>query len=546
MKKITLTLVICFVIASTFAQTTGRLENLKDASGTTYNYVGEIKNKQPNGVGVAIYNNGTIIRYAGNFVDGQFNGKGVEFFSNGTFLSGEWRNGKLNGKGASLNKDGDIYVGEFVDGKKEGRGRFVYNDKSILCGNLKNDSYEGRCIYIVSSGMTIADNIYADGKKNGTGYQYELDSKKLYEGTWANGDWVTSGTASYASFLKNEKFYSEKTDDQILMGSIDRTNKNLLQDTAFFYNFKNYHRYFGYYDKGFLADGIIVGDSTRFFGKMDDNGAYGPGSLYKIKKYYDEGNYKNDFMDGSNNLSIDLDRKTVYYGNTDNGALTGKAYYINNYNEIFVGDFDKGQFTGKGYVVYNTGKTVKGNFNNYELTTLTSFTDKNGAVIDLKPKSFEQALNLVAGELSNDLVVFKTKDNIDNVSDDYYSAKKSIVNFPGSIGSNFVFEDNDFYQGYQADFYKGKNFQAAKAQYDKLCKDIAASNLHLKNSVSPAKLVGTIEKANEAASTRTKFTLSNSGLSGYNIYAALKYKDGGYTVSLVAGDVEYNDDQAKD
>src|ERR1700675_4202406 len=105
MKKITLTLVICFIIASTFAQT-GRLENLKDASGTTYNYVGEIKNKQPNGLGVPIYNNGTIIRYAGNFVNGQFNGKGVEFFSNGTFLNGEWKNGKLNAKGASLNKDG--------------------------------------------------------------------------------------------------------------------------------------------------------------------------------------------------------------------------------------------------------------------------------------------------------------------------------------------------------------------------------------------------------------------------------------------------------
>ena len=328
------------------------------------------------------------------------------------------------------------------------------------------------------------------------------------------------------------------------MGAIDRDNKNLLQDTAFFYNFKNYHRYFGYYDKGSLVDGIIVGDSTRFFGRMDDNGATGPGSLYKIKKFYDEGNYKNDYMDGSNNLSIDLDKKTVYYGGMANGEWTGKAYYINNYNEIFVGDFDKGQFTGKGYVVYNTGKTVKGIFANYELTTLTSFTDKNGGAIDLKPKSFEQALNLVTGELNNDLVAFKTKDDIDNVSDDYFSAKKSIVSFPGSVGSNFVFENNDFYMGYQADFYKGKNFQAAKAQYDKLCKDIAASNIRLKTSDAPVKLSGTAEKANEAVTTHSKFNLSNSGLSGYNIYAELKYKDGGYSVSLIAGDVEFKDDHA--
>ena len=83
-----------------------------------------------------------------------------------------------------------------------------------------------------------------------------------------------------------------------------------------------------------------------------------------------------------------------------------------------------------------------------------------------------------------------------------------------------------------------------KAQYDKLCKDIAASNIRLKTSDAPVKLSGTAEKANEAVTTHSNFNLSNSGLSGYNIYAELKYKDGGYTVSLIAGDVEYNDDHA--
>ena len=110
--------------------------------------------------------------------------------------------------------------------------------------------------------------------------------------------------------------------------------------------------------------------------------------------------------------------------------------------------------------------------------------------------------------------------------------------------TNFIFENNDFYLGYQADFYKGKNFQAAKAQYDKLCKDIAASNIRLKTSDAGFKLSGTAEKANEAATTHSKFSFSNSGLSGYNIYAELKYKDGNYSVSLIAGDVEYNDDKA--
>ncbi len=545
MKKSGLVFLTCFLFACSFAQLTGRLENLKDASGTTYNYVGEIKNKQPNGVGVAIYDAGTATRYAGNFVNGQFSGKGVLLYNDGTFLSGDWKNGKLNGRGAKLNVAGDIYIGEFVNGKKEGRGNFVYNDKSILCGNMKNDDYHGRCIYITATGMTIADNIYSEGKKNGTGYQYELDTKKLYEGTWTNGDWVNSGSASYASFLKDDKFYAEKTENQILMGLIDKDNKNLLQDTAFFYNFKNAKRYFGRYDKGYMTEGIIVGDSTRFFGKINDNGATGPGCLYKMKKFYDEGNYNDDYLNGANNLSIDLVRKTVYYGGTDNGNWTGKAFYINNYNEVFVGDFEKGKFTGKGYVVYNTGKTVKGTFKNYELTTLTSFTDKNGVVIDTKPKSFEQALDLVTGELKNDLVVFKTQDSIIDLPEDYYSGKKSIVSFPGSVGSNYVFETIDFYLGYEADFYKGKSFQAAQAQYDKLCKDISAANIHLKGSTAAVKLSGSAKKANESATTRSRFTFPDSSLSNFSVYAQVTYKDGNYVVSLIAGDVEYDDDRSR-
>jgi len=137
MKKLILQLATCIAVSYSFAQTTGRLENLKDSWGIFYTYVGEIKNKQPNGIGVAIYHSGTALRYAGTFANGQFNGKGVLLFNDGTFLSGDWKNGKLNGKGAYLNKDGDLFVGEFADGKKNGKGSFVFADKSILCGSMK-------------------------------------------------------------------------------------------------------------------------------------------------------------------------------------------------------------------------------------------------------------------------------------------------------------------------------------------------------------------------------------------------------------------------
>jgi hypothetical protein len=96
--------------------------------------VGEIKNGQPNGLGIAIYTNDFALRYAGNFLNGLYNGKGALLFKDGTFLSGEWKNGKLNGKGAYLSKDGDLYVGYFVDGKKNGQGHFPVREQEPVDG----------------------------------------------------------------------------------------------------------------------------------------------------------------------------------------------------------------------------------------------------------------------------------------------------------------------------------------------------------------------------------------------------------------------------
>jgi hypothetical protein len=540
MKKITFFLLACCTAVCTFSQTTGRIDNLKDAWGTSYNYVGEIKNKQPNGLGVAIYSNNTALRYAGYFVNGQFNGKGALVFEDGSFLSGEWRNGKLEGKGANLSKEGDLYVGEFVNGKKEGKGYYIFNDKSFVVGSMKNDTYEGRCIFVNASGKTIADNIYANGKKNGTGYQYELASKQLFEGIWSGGNWVGAGTASYNSFLKDSRFYAEQTDNQILIGSINATSRK-LEDTSFFYDLKKNERYFGYHEDGYLTDGVIVRDSSIFIGKSNDNGAYGSCSLYKTKKFYDEGIYANDYLSGSRSLSINLDKKTVYFGNTDQGYFSGKAWFVNSYNEIRNGSFEDGQFTGDGYIVYNTGKTVKGTFDDGRAIKVVSFADENGAPIDMKPKTFEKALNLIVSELANDLVPFRGAEDT-TMYDDYFTAEKSIVSFPGSVGANYVFEDYSFYIGYLANFYQGNNFQAAKAQYDKLCRDIVASNISLKNSV-PFRVGGTIEPAKETGVTRTKFSLPGAGLSSFSIYAELKNEKGQYKVNLVAGDVVYDDAQ---
>ena len=51
-----------------------------------------------------------------------------------------------------------------------------------------------------------------------------------------------------------------------------------------------------------------------------------------------------------------------------------------------------------------------------------------------------------------------------------------------------------------------------------------------------------MKPAGEAMTTRTEFTIASSYLSGYSIYAELKYDNGNYTVSLIAGDTDLEDD----
>jgi hypothetical protein len=64
----------------------------------------------------------------------------------------------------------------------------------------------------------------------------------------------------------------------------------------------------------------------------------------------------------------------------------------------------------------------------------------------------------------------------------------------------------------------------------------------LNHSTVPVTLSGDIESPTESETTRIKFSRTNySLLSGYNVYAELKYEDDNdiYKVNLVAGAVVY-------
>ncbi len=547
MKKIISFLFFAFIVTQLTAQTSGKIYGLRDAWGVSYDYVGAIKDNKPNGLGVAIYSSGNALRYAGYFVDGKFDGKGVLQMESGNFLSGTWKNGLLNGKGVDLMSTGDLYVGDFVSGKRNGNGILLYADKSILEGQFKDDDFNGRCIYIDSASTTISDNIYVNGKKNGSGYQYELDSKTLFEGNWSDGNWTGSGTATYNSFLKSTNLDGEKTSNHIIIGLIDRGNNNLMQDTGFLNDLQTGYRYFGKYDKGYLADGVTLGDSSRFVGKKNSDGAYGYCSVLKIGKNYFEGNYVKDYLQGDNSLVVGIAKSTVYYGAIDDeGGYTGKGWYVNSNNDLYSGDFADGDFTGNGNFVFKNGKTIKGSFKKGIPVNIVSFTDENGKAISLKPKTLSEALSIIVNEYNNDYNSFKLDfaDSTEYSLDDYMDTYESFISFPSTVEKDVILYTWDDELMYHSCFYKGSSYAEASAKYNALCKQIAGASLNLSSSRTPVTLTGDINAPVENETTRSSFSLNNYSIIpvDFKVSAELEYisDSGEYKVNLIAGDVKFN------
>jgi hypothetical protein len=85
-------------------------------------YQGDVKNGEPNGLGVIFYPDG--IPYVG-----------------GNKYVGEWKDGKPNGQGTFTYRNGSVYVGEWKDGKKDGQGTYTYpeHNESKFVGEWKND-----------------------------------------------------------------------------------------------------------------------------------------------------------------------------------------------------------------------------------------------------------------------------------------------------------------------------------------------------------------------------------------------------------------------
>ena len=544
MKKITTSLF--FVIASTilFAQNVKKIENLKDGWDVSYSYTGEIKDGKPSGMGVAKYKSGNAIRYVGSFQNGMYNGKGTMFFKEGAFLTGEWKNGKLNGKGSFLTETGILYIGEFVSGVKQGKGILFYKDNGMIMGNFSNDKLNGRGFQIFADGSVVSDVNYKDDKRNGTGYQYEIKSKKLYEGEWSDDKWVQSATPSFSSFLKSSSLIAEATDGHILAGP---TNKDkFLIDSSYYFDLKKGKRYFGYYVAGHLKNGVIISDSTRFWGPIGDKGASGYCYDFKSKKFYTEGNFTDDLLNGQI-LDLDLAKQSAYYGGAINGEFTGKTYFFNDRGTMFVGDYVKGRINGNGYKLETSGRLTVGIWENGQVKKLTSITTADGDVIPGNPKNFAEGLNIaiksypdifdnIYGGAVMEEDVLSEMEEIDE--DGELTFTYSLVNIPGSIGKNLVAEDFDENSFYYAKILQTTDAAKAKAKYNEMGAQIKSAVIS--NSFLPGKikLTGKVVAPDTSKSkTESEFVLEDSSdFEDFKVWLRLRKSGNEYVVEILLGE----------
>jgi uncharacterized protein YxeA len=116
----------------------GEYITFKSTKGNRLHYVGEVKNKMANGLGIAILDSGS--RYEGDWKNNMRHGQGTFYWIDGEHYEGSYKNDQRSGKGTYFWTNGEKYVGDWEDDQRNGRGIFYgKNGKVITSGIWKDD-----------------------------------------------------------------------------------------------------------------------------------------------------------------------------------------------------------------------------------------------------------------------------------------------------------------------------------------------------------------------------------------------------------------------
>ena len=316
-------------------------------------YVGEIKNRQPNGIGLVKYNdgnelngswkdgffndNGTFVypngsKYIGGYKGGKFHGQGILTFSNGEKNEGIFKEGLIwDGFGAEEWSDGSKYVGEYKNGKFHGQGTTTSLDGSKYTGEYKNGQMDGQGTFTSSDGSKYI-GMFKNDFRNGQGIETSPDMK-IIKGVWKNGIfWNGFGREKRSDGKKARDFYEG--------GKIIKKELTLSNGDKYFGEFKD--------------------------GKYDGQGTF---------TWPNGGKYTGKFKDGKYN-----GQGTYTYGK---GEWEGQKY---------VGEFKNGKFNGQGIYTWSDGRRFVGEFylgtfwngTEYDINGKNTIKVENGKIIIIK------------------------------------------------------------------------------------------------------------------------------------------------------------------
>lgn len=151
-------------------------------------YIGEMVNHMPNGLGAMRYFNGDS--YEGNFENGLRKGLGVGYYPNGEWYKGEWDFDKKHGSGV-YNYENQRYEGQWQNGKKHGSG--VY---SFTKGREKGNFFEGQ---------------WENDLRHGKGIEHV--GKTRFEGEWKenlkHGQFIHVFTDQSNKEIFNTEYYED-------------------------------------------------------------------------------------------------------------------------------------------------------------------------------------------------------------------------------------------------------------------------------------------------------------------------------------------------
>lgn len=115
----------------------GQYLTFTTSKGSVVHYVGEVKNKKANGVGVALLSTGS--RYEGQWKDNQRHGQGTFYWPDGQSYEGTYSNDKRDGQGTYFWPNGEKYVGQWKGDERFGEGIFYGKKGDIVASGIWED-----------------------------------------------------------------------------------------------------------------------------------------------------------------------------------------------------------------------------------------------------------------------------------------------------------------------------------------------------------------------------------------------------------------------